>query len=374
MPSLVNLPPELLLDICETLYKADKKLALSTVSKLFVPLARHVIFRDVTVYSYKKLASLCDIVERTLLSWQASSTSPLSCLTSLTDLVVAGSCRIARLVLEVAGDGPILGAMVKLTVDSSFREIDNPFDPLGLMRLERYPALTSLDLKVCRRPRQAYASPSPLPTLSLTTLNLGGFLHDNPAVLDLISSCTRLTSLSLFEYDHKAKSAFPPLLTAIPDPLQITTLALAQDTKEPIDFAAALAPFAGLAKFALDCGSLTPLLPILHTFPHLSTLAFCQNASPCIVDLLTLLESYRPPRLVALEFHHITSTRIKLDGVPRAAKAVGVKTSGYIVGVVEQDMREKAEVEREKKEAQAAFAEEQARGVVEGGSAGGNGQ
>ncbi|GAA5870950.1 hypothetical protein JCM8547_000039 [Rhodosporidiobolus lusitaniae] len=203
MPFLTDLPPELIEEICELVYKADKKQYRGSVSKHFVLTSRRLVFSKIMIWTYKRLEQLCTVVKEdpavgsyvkkldleltnAVVTGRPGADS-LFCLfdrlTSLTKLSVKGSHKVAGLLLDPPTSGQPLPALATLFLEDSL--VGDPFDPSRFVALLRYPSLSSLAIISTSRHQELHPAylPSPnRPRLALKRLELHGLLGKNTAL------------------------------------------------------------------------------------------------------------------------------------------------------------------------------------------------
>jgi hypothetical protein len=296
-------------------------------------------------------------------------------LTIAREVCVLQSTRIAQLLLAPTGSGRVLPSMVILSVEDDFEGWKNPFDPSHFTNLRRYRSLNWLDYEV-NRPLATlgrYKSPSSLPRIELGGLNLFGYLNGNPAVNDLISSCPYLASLLVMDKHLDKPNNIAPLLASARVPSNLTFLSVGEVSPGDEDISLALTPFTDIEKLELRASSFTSaLIPVLHSMQHLTSIFFAPFAEVSCDDLVQLVGPMKPPKLEDIkiskvfqveEFDEWEGYRYKVDqgwtsefsraaletNVLPAAKAGGVKLSGYAVEVIEKAAAQKARREEAKK-------------------------
>ncbi|GAA5945041.1 hypothetical protein JCM10213_001538 [Rhodosporidiobolus nylandii] len=170
MPSLLDLPIELLDFIVEVVHAMRPKQYLGAVHRAFLPRARQLVFREVEVKTYERLGQFEQLVEsrgalsgivqglKLVLKTQADpgtpKTSTLSSLftrrTSVTELSACGSPRIAKLALSPSSTGRPLPSLGCLIIDDPLEGWSNPFDPVHYSQISAYRYLNWLELNVDR--------------------------------------------------------------------------------------------------------------------------------------------------------------------------------------------------------------------------------
>ncbi|GAA5869325.1 hypothetical protein JCM8547_008645 [Rhodosporidiobolus lusitaniae] len=258
MPCFTDLPPELLLYICELVQASGKRRYLGLVHHSLLPPACQLAFSSLIVRKYTKLAKLCDVVRdapavaqyiRSLVfrpSLQAVHSHPssrevhelFSSLKSLTSLTIKRAPRIVHCLLLPLADVSPLPRLESLELNSTFDPLSNPFDPHLYLHLGTYPRLDVLT-NISQEPSVPVHIPSEEDYRPLAYelegsgswwLTLAGPLAGNSALPDLLSFFPSIDALHLRDYQptqlDKPPLPFLPALEALVDPDALTVLSL----------------------------------------------------------------------------------------------------------------------------------------------------
>ncbi|BGP20545.1 hypothetical protein JCM10213_003809 [Rhodosporidiobolus nylandii] len=328
MPSLLDLPAELLDCIVDLAGLGNRTQYLGLVHRAFLHRSRRLLFRDVQVSSFERLALLCAVVQgsevvgRTIrelcigMRNEPEESKPangavlalftrLSCLTALT---VAGSSRLAKLALTPPKRAtPTLPCLESLCVTSALTGWSNPLHPSYLAGLERYPELYWLEVDIERPPPTLGRTlPTSAPRLTLGGLVLKGDFLENPATPILLSSLPHLWCLTLSTYSSPSPATFGSLLDAVPNPRKMQGLHLQRSANEGQNISSSLARFVSLEALILCTSTFTPeCLPVLQSFTNLEILRFHTFAGLSMPLCRQLLTTYRPPSLEAVKLWNI---------------------------------------------------------------------
>ncbi|GAA5906192.1 uncharacterized protein JCM6883_005472 [Sporobolomyces salmoneus] len=216
------LPPELLGRILNHVQGPDQCIV-NPISKRFLPFQREVLYRRVIVRSYEQLDKLCWTVENQpdivsdyvkglkidiepkfrqnspriteIEDPQSPSSKQLrqlfSALDELNDLYVNGSSRIASMVLSPQVSISSLPKLSILSLSSSFRGFDDPFNPTFYAPLLNYTNLDEFTLWVYRTSAGIVLSPKSPPVISPCLPSLFSLTLKGP----LSTSCTSVQRL-----------------------------------------------------------------------------------------------------------------------------------------------------------------------------------
>ncbi|GAA5988479.1 hypothetical protein JCM11641_007164 [Rhodosporidiobolus odoratus] len=342
MPSLVSLPFELLIYICELVQTAQTRPYLGHVCTTLLQPARQVTFRSVTVDAWHSLD-----------------------LPDLHDLIalVKTTPTIGTVIRELQ-----LGPMLIHPHDHG---VPRP-GTLGHF-LEAMPNLSDLDLYFVDEGEAlvdvVFEESIPNPDLEAYQpfhgsklkgqswyLSLTGDLS-NPAVSDLISLFQRVDTLILNDSSPQFASPLPSCLEAVARPSSLTALSLSSVSIVPhgADLTSCdLSSFTNLS--SLEFGPNTfdlSLLPSLRNLPDLTRLVFGKNTSVPIIELKALLRGPTSlPLLCMLRLDIVyeqssllvagwteSFTREGVIELLDLAEEEGVKLSGLAVGLAIQARR-----------------------------------
>ncbi|GAA5947979.1 hypothetical protein JCM10213_007674 [Rhodosporidiobolus nylandii] len=314
MPSLLDLPAELISHILELVFDTRYSLPSLYLYRGLLPIARAVVFRHTATTTFVRLTRLYGGDQLEVPVGINTLRAFLRQLPNLDELDIMGPATVAG-VLKPTTTGPAIPSLgvLKLAYPHDWSDLQSQFDPRRFVPLGHYPHLDALEL--------------------LT-------------LLDTSPSST-----------HLAK-----LLEALPRPAKLTALTLGR--VDPSALADGghldiLHRFSNLASLELRCNSFTAAdLPHLRSLPNLSRLVFGRETSISTSQLLDLafgsdsLPSLRTLRLdlvykpfpaffhtSPLAYHGWTAT-FTFDGVGElldVAEKQGVKLIGLAAGLVRRE-------------------------------------
>ncbi|BGP20547.1 hypothetical protein JCM10213_003811 [Rhodosporidiobolus nylandii] len=334
MPSLLDLPAELIEIIFEMVKQVGGGVRLLTVSKACLPLVQRILLRRVEVRSWRRLLKLGRLVRRRRRlgkmvtdididlrgqdSHEGRRTKPVTLfrlfhrLPNVERLCVRGSHTFGESVLHPLHCPRILPfpRLASLTLDHALCTSRNPFNFSNLEGLSAScPRLQHLFLDfehVAGPANNSYLHANLEADLAvrLLTLELTGNLSGNAAVVDLISSFYNLQHLVLV--DQAPRPSLFHLLAAVRHPERVIQLELSRSgaTSDDEDLGVSLSRFTHLERLALGAHTyLSSLNSVLAALPSLSFLTlgtFNRSVDhQAIAALLT--EPTRPPSLWMLE-------------------------------------------------------------------------
>ncbi|BGP20430.1 hypothetical protein JCM10213v2_008578 [Rhodosporidiobolus nylandii] len=392
--------------------------------RTFLPLARNVAFERVAIDDWRVVERLCLLVDSTpevapfvkILEFSLEQDKDgrpellqvkgaggpqkrdngrpadddlrrlLSQLKQLSRLSIDGSIRLTRLVLaEETVTSGMLPKLARLSLKETQYGWMKPCDAARFQHI-------SLDLDVSRydsvpvfskpvdvvqvekedvKPRKLRPAPVwPLKPSHPLSLTLRGPL-DAEATSNLISSFPTLSSLSLFDTSSDGSSAsssshrFVPLLSALTQPAQLTSISLRQTAKSPLgELFKALGAFSSLTSLTLYSKTYSPaVFPTLALLPKLEHLTFTRDVAVTPPILSTILE--RVSSLKRLTLNNLVSGTSRKAGywpagydkdvvkeMVEEAKTRGVKVDGKMVAKGERELL--LEARRKQKEAEKA--------------------
>ncbi|GAA5927289.1 hypothetical protein JCM3775_002504 [Rhodotorula graminis] len=310
---LTQLPAELFITICELVHASKEGPYLAFISRAFVPVARKLAFREVTVNQYDHLQALCEVIgasepvagfiEVLNLDLRGSRpdrgvprtailTSTFRRLTNLYKLGVTSSSRLAKFAVS-----PAPKALPSLTVLEITDPLDgwaNPFAPRNLRHLNNYPILDRLNLEVDRdsdslgryRP-----DPEHQPWFGdFEWLGLSGPLSRNPAVPDLLTCFGIVEELSLHDESDSDAATLPALFEEILLRDWVFVLSIRQMALDPAPLVPALRPFKQLEAIEFRRGTWSSaMLPVLQALKSLEHLFFFPNSGVSTDDLRRMI-------------------------------------------------------------------------------------
>ncbi|BGP20455.1 hypothetical protein JCM10213v2_008603 [Rhodosporidiobolus nylandii] len=301
MPSLLDLPAELLDFIVELVHATRPTQYLGAVQRAFLPRARQLVLREVEVGTHKRLeafhklsntAAVSRTVRRLVLDiWSLPGAthlppdalnaiaSLLSRLTSLVHVVSAGSTEV----LKLLWNGSV--SMQRLqTLDigdhyTGFTQVGlNSIDAsVALERSERFPNLATVRINcilwTASLPAAHFAPEWCSRLNALTFAVTRGEAQRAHAILALLSSTVVLSSLIIDEYGTSHPS-LETVLRALPSPTLLRKLSVWQKVFDLLP-PACLSRFTGLASLEIPLYRDIPsLLPSLSSLPSLQQLRF----------------------------------------------------------------------------------------------------
>ncbi|BGP20441.1 hypothetical protein JCM10213_001551 [Rhodosporidiobolus nylandii] len=298
MPSLLDLPAELLDLIIELVHATRPKQYLGAIHRAFLPRARQLVFREVEVKTYERLGAFhklanTSVISRTvqrlvLAMWLPHGAthlppdaldaiaSLLSRLTSLVHLVAAGS----KEVLKLLWSGSVsMQRLETLVVKHRFsQEGLNSIDAaVALEHSERFPNLATVRINcILRIVSLPAACLAPEWWSRLDALTFGvrrGETQRADDVLALLSSSVALSSLNIDNYEA-SRPSLETLFRALPSPTLLRKLSVLQEMFDLLP-PACLSRFTGLTSLEIHLYRDTPsLLPSLSSLPSLQQLRF----------------------------------------------------------------------------------------------------
>ncbi|BGP20374.1 hypothetical protein JCM10213_002314 [Rhodosporidiobolus nylandii] len=367
MPSLLDLPPELIDNIAELVYAVDPKQYLGTVHRAFLPISRRLFFRD-TAIKMDRVARLSDLlhVHEDLASCvkflallpsasparDISLRSLLAVLPGLTVLWVATETALKEVFSPLPGSLASLSALIVVPSD-------NPADPSTVLRIPPYPNLRkftialSLSAPLPLISRLPPASVEDLTPSAVEHLHLFGDLASVAACL--IAQCPHLEALTLAP---STNTSLAPLLAAIIAPQNLRVLEL-RHTVVVDDLSATFTSLVGLKELSFEAAHLSPpFCATLRHLPSLSSIHLGSSPSASLADILPLVQLHTSPLSLArlslddpkperrrLDTSPLPPPRLSKDGVAvllTAAEQVGLELSGYCVKVVKAEQAERA--------------------------------
>ncbi|BGP20385.1 hypothetical protein JCM10213_002303 [Rhodosporidiobolus nylandii] len=382
MPSLLDLPPELIDEIADLVHATHPKQYLGAAHRTFLPASRRLFFRLLVATSFVRLDRLCDLLRQG--EAVAQSVARLELDLAGVDPGLPSSADVAALleslpslrVLEVRDSPRILDiATSPLSSKPNLEQLcldfppNTQFSPFHLDRFRRLATYTNLyTLSICAEsdgtpPPQIHPPPAPL-SLNVVHLRLEGWLLDDPAVPLLIAACPHLDALALGHHDGTQDGLglpFDHLLDAVASTaLRRLDLSDTGDYRHT-ELSSAIERFTELECLGLrlSCAA-AELLASLHKFPLLSTVVFHPGVDIATDGILLLLKpTTKPPSLRALKVDKIDpvlaqqNMNIAYDWSPSfsksgvaallaAADEVGVEMSGYCVEVVKAEQAAEA--------------------------------
>ncbi|BGP20445.1 hypothetical protein JCM10213v2_008593 [Rhodosporidiobolus nylandii] len=392
--------------------------------RAFLPLARNVAFERVAIDEWRVVERLCLLVDSTpevapfikvlefsleqdkdgrpeLLQVKGAGGPQkrdngrpadddlrrlFSQLKQLSRLSIDGSIRLTRLVLaEETVTSGMLPKLARLSLKETQYGWMKPCDAARFQHI-------SLDLDVSRydsvpvfskpvdvvqvekediKPRKLRPAPVfPLKPSHPLTLTLCGPL-DAEATSNLLASFPTLSNLCLFDtsidgtFSSSSSHRFVPLLSALTQPTQLTSLSLRHTAKSPLgELFKALAAFSSLTSLTLYSKTYSPaVIPALAFFPKLEHLTFSRDVAVTLPLLSTILE--RVPSMKRLTLNNLVRGIGRKAGYWPAeydkdvvkelieeAKTRGVKVDGEVVAKAEKELL--LEARRKQKEAEKA--------------------
>ncbi|BGP20552.1 hypothetical protein JCM10213v2_008713 [Rhodosporidiobolus nylandii] len=285
-PSLLDLPAELFLLICQDVKSSRKGPYLGAVSKAFLPFAREQAFSRVFVYRPALLERFCDVVhlspgvapyvkELTIFLYLAGEPDVKTKtvlalfrqLIAVTSFTLSGSTNLAKAVLSPAVNARLLPALKKLKVTDSLDGWSQPFDPAHYAGLASYKNLNSLELTVNRtyeslgryKPSSARLKTQSKWWSPSWWIDLSGPLALNPALPDFLAFFPSIDGLCLAEAAGGSESrSFAPALAALHSPRTLTVLSLGQTAERSQELS--LSRFSSLKVFELRNKVLSPVV------------------------------------------------------------------------------------------------------------------
>ncbi|GAA6055697.1 hypothetical protein JCM3770_001026 [Rhodotorula araucariae] len=359
---MTHLPAELFLTICELAYEPGGTY-LGLVSRAFLPIARRLAFRKVTVTRYTHLAKLCDLlsasnhvgdfVEDLLIDLEfdedqglpkaAKLSSLFHQLVRLETLAIKCSSRLAKFALAPKSSLS-LPALELLVIEDPLEGWANPFDPRNYRNLVHYSELYALELTIPRAPDTIGRYRGSNQPGCFRGLALRGHLHNNPAIHDLISSQVFLGGLFLRDDTEAGEATLSPLLQSLHNAEYLDTLSLEQTADDPAPLVQELARFPNLVVLEFRHGTYTTaMLPLLQGLKQLEELYFFDGTRIAIADLRSLIAG--PARAHKLKIVHLNMlvfddvyehrygwtsdfTKIGVVQLLDLARGAGVKLSG----------------------------------------------
>ncbi|BGP20516.1 hypothetical protein JCM10213v2_008677 [Rhodosporidiobolus nylandii] len=345
MPSLLDLPAELISHILELVFDTRYSLPSLYLYRGLLPIARAVVFRHTATTTFVRLTRLCELDGGDQLEVPVGINTLrafLRQLPNLDELDIMGPATVAG-VLKPTTTGPAIPSLgvLKLAYPHDWSDLQSQFDPRRFVPLGHYPHLDALELS--------------------WWLSLSGELVNNPATPNLLSFFDTIDSLTLLD-TSPSSTHLAKLLEALPRPAKLTALTLGR--VDPSALADGghldiLHRFSNLASLELRCNSFTAAdLPHLRSLPNLSRLVFGRETSISTSQLLDLafgsdsLPSLRTLRLdlvykpfpaffhtSPLAYHGWTAT-FTFDGVGElldVAEKQGVKLIGLAAGLVRRE-------------------------------------
>ncbi|BGP20524.1 hypothetical protein JCM10213_003787 [Rhodosporidiobolus nylandii] len=331
MPTLLDLPAELVDKIAEVVHQSHPKQYLGSAHRVFLASSRRLFFENLVVDGFDKVGTACklfesasdlaQVVKGLVLkhSWLRDRAQTLTedaarsffrLLPSVRQLSVEGSEMLTEMVLAPQPDDILLPHLERLKVQDSREGYggENPYAVSHFRGLARYQNLKHLHLFFLCDPEDSYRPALALPDvrLPLTSLKIEGFLRGNDEIPALIAACPDLESLDLYDETYETMNNLSHTLDAIPRPLQIKHLRLSQqqDPENEDDLSASLARFQNLSHLELGTQSFHPnAVPALAALPNLTHLTFRPNVNVSTTALKRLLEDgpNRAEKLVKLE-------------------------------------------------------------------------
>ncbi|BGP20396.1 hypothetical protein JCM10213_002292 [Rhodosporidiobolus nylandii] len=396
MPSLLDLPPELLDEIAELVHATLPKQYLGSVHRAFLPTSRRLFFRRLIVTSFLRLDRLCDLLRQGKAVAQSvvhlkldlagvdpglpTSANVAALLESLPSLRSLKVCDNPRILDISANPSPLQQCPLEwLFLQSSPAPHFGPFHPDRFRCLLFYKNLSTLT--IYSQPDETHpppVQPSPAPLrINIVDLRLQGRLLDDPAVPLLLAACPHLLSLTLFQDDATQEGMclpFDVLLDAVANPALGKLSILDNGDYWHIELGKAIERFTELECLALgpSCAC-AELVPSLQQFPSLDTIIFHPGADITTDGILPLLKpSTKPPSLRVLMVRKVEpswaqqhdvydwSPSFSKSGVAAlltAADEAGVELSGYCVEVVKAEQAEQAEALKQAKALKSADGE-----------------
>ncbi|BGP20393.1 hypothetical protein JCM10213_002295 [Rhodosporidiobolus nylandii] len=386
MPSLLDLPPELVDQIVEMVHTTHPKQYLGSIHRAFLPISRRLFFRNLVVTSFVRLDRLCDLLRQG--EAVAQSVARLELNLTGADPGLPSSADVAALleslpslrVLEVPDNPRILDIATNPTSSKrkSLQELFlqfspaphfSPFHPEHFRRLPLSQNLHTLSLRAkSSMPPPSITLAAAPPLTNLVALSLQGRLLDDPAVPLLIAACPHLNNLGLFQDNTIQKGVCVPfdvILDAVANAALRRLSILDNGNYRHIELCSALERFTELDGLALGHGcACVELVSSLHNFPLLSTIIFHPGADITTDGILPLLEpTTKPPSLRTLEVDKVKPSvarqNVAYDWSPSFSKAgvaallaaadkAGVELSGYCVDVVRAEREAAPEATEEK--------------------------
>ncbi|BGP20439.1 hypothetical protein JCM10213_001553 [Rhodosporidiobolus nylandii] len=323
MPSLLDLPAELLDIIVDLVHASRPKQYLGAVHRAFHPRARRLTFREVEVSSYGDLSLLCDIVKGSAavggtvkdvvieLEGENDNGDPKPAvvsalfrqLCSVEQLSVKGSTRLAKAVLTPSRRPYPFPSLRSLVIEDPLTGWSNPFSPHHYLELTKYLLIDSLTLHVVKRPPTSIGRHKPCDTELVGGvswwLDLKGPLAADPAALELVEYFDNIDGLRLDVKDAPPDFRIVPFFERLRDSDALTVLSLSSVEYPTADIFTILSTFPNLENVEfVPPVPFAPLLPALCGLPHLRRLfALAGNPVPT-ADLKQLVTgSTKPPSL-----------------------------------------------------------------------------
>jgi hypothetical protein len=391
MPTLTDLPVELVEDIFEDVHSSNREarkldssqprhLNVGLACKHLLPIWRHIAYRTLVMRSWYSLLCFCEavysdaevgsVVHSLEIDYRESGLRDrgdpparlvyrlFEELPSLTHLTISEAPRIAELFLLPSRDSSPLPRLQHITFHDTFSlNSGNPFDPRDYVHLDAYPlleALTIHDEFHTLEPEELYEPfrhrlPSRKKRWSIALL---GPVGRNPALSDFLALFSHIDPLILDEpklpeptptddnYPDQREYYRPllPALQALEHPESLTSLVL----KDP-NYSIALEDLATyLPLFPMLCSievsgsvKLTSLLPVLSSLLHLHSIVL-HGLHPYLAHLRALFEG--PTKVPALKTLYSdvvwaeqeSDTEARVQELVEDGKARGVEVGGEL--------------------------------------------
>ncbi|GAA5854474.1 hypothetical protein JCM8547_004855 [Rhodosporidiobolus lusitaniae] len=244
-----RLPAELLREIFHLAYPEDREQPSSPLSRSLLPFYLEVVYQDVKTQEYEKLDKLCKLLTasperaelikklRIFIEYSQSpkregkvTRSPsntmligvFKLLDNLRTLQVFGSSRIAQLAVSSQVAGGCFPFLEELLLNSTFRDLDDPFHLSVWTNLVFYRNLKAFELVVTNRIPHSIkppAKPSVCPGIIFPHcffVSLDGPLATSPGAHGLVESLNAPAILHLRDFD--SQTSIVPLLEHVDPP------------------------------------------------------------------------------------------------------------------------------------------------------------